>query len=786
LNRSAEGRDARAAPGPPVGWIGIARSLAAAVAVRSERFFVPAAARPDGIIDEPATRQRYLRMVCAIAGASVIVFAPSMPVAGVPVDRWPVFLLAVVVAAIVISASLLATRSHGRSALLAAAANAAVIAGLAVLIGDYYHQIALLFALVVVGHASIHGFRVALVMVLCGTLLVPFVIVTGRAANLTDPIYAFIYLLGMTAVIWTRDRLQARASEAIQASEAKYRTLVEWVPAVVYAADFGKEGAWRYVSPRVEQLLGYEASEWTANPAFWWSRVHPEDRERVLAEETESATNPPGHRSVIEYRMVDAEGRTHWVRDEATVVAPHGDSPACWSGFLVDITDRMALEAQLQHQAFHDPLTGLANRALFADRVEHAVARSSRRRESVAVLFLDLDDFKMVNDGLGHDAGDELLVAVAEVLQQALRSMDTAARLGGDEFAILLEDLPSDDAATEVADRVLEALAHPFHVHGREVVIGASIGIAVSTRRTADAREILRNADSAMYAAKRRGKGCHQTYVPAMHAAAVRRLEVMAEIRQALERRELTVCYQPTVRLQDGSIAGFEALVRWRHPRHGLVLPGEFIPAAEETGQIIAIGSFVLDEACRQARAWSDRGLGGHALPISVNVSARQFRDPSLGPTVAAALSGAGLSASSLILEITESVVMEDSEASLQRLGELKALGVRLAIDDFGTGYSSLSYLRNLPVDIIKIDKSFIDGIAAGGDAFALARVIVRMGQTLNLETVAEGVETPSQAAALRRMGCRHAQGFYFARPMIAEDVTELLSGGGMALPLVG
>jgi diguanylate cyclase (GGDEF)-like protein/PAS domain S-box-containing protein len=763
----------------------MARSMVAALAVRSEHFFVPAATRPDGVIDERATQQRYVRMVCAIAATSVVVFAPSLPVAGVPVDRWPVFLLAVVVAAIVISASLLATRSRSRGALAAAAANAGVVAGLALVIGDYYHQIALLFALVVVGHASIHGLRAALVMVLCGTLLVPFVITTGRVANLTDPVYAFIYLLGMTAVIWARDRLQARASRAMQASEAKYRMLVERVPAVVYAADFGKEGRWRYVSPRVEQLLGYQPSEWIDDPLFWWSRVHPEDRERVLADDTESAAGPPGQRSAIEYRMIDAEGRTRWVRDEATVIASHGDSPAYWSGFLVDITDRMALEAQLQHQAFHDPLTGLANRALFADRVEHAVARSRRHPESVAVLFLDLDEFKMVNDGLGHDAGDELLVAVSEVLQQALRSTDTAARLGGDEFAILLEDLPSNDAASEVADRVLEALAQPLQIHGREVVIGASIGIAVADKRAADAREILRNADSAMYAAKRRGKGCHQTYVPAMHAASVRRLEVIAEIRLALERGELSVHYQPTVRLQDGSIAGFEALVRWRHPRHGLVLPGEFIPAAEETGQIIAIGRFVLEEACQQARAWSDLHPGDHAIPISVNVSARQFRDPSLGRTVAAALSGAGLPPSSLILEITESVVMEDSEASLRRLGELKALGVRLAIDDFGTGYSSLSYLRRLPVDMIKIDKSFIDGVAAGGDAFALARVIVRMGQTLNLETVAEGVETPSQAAALRRMGCRHAQGFFFARPMATEDVADLLTRDDVALPLV-
>ncbi|MDH4335474.1 MAG: GGDEF domain-containing phosphodiesterase, partial [Chloroflexota bacterium] len=310
-------------------------------------------------------------------------------------------------------------------------------------------------------------------------------------------------------------------------------------------------------------------------------------------------------------------------------------------------------------------------------------------------------------------------------------------------------------------------------------------GIAIAAKRGTDAREILRDADSAMYAAKRRGKGCHQTYVPAMHAAAVRRLELVAEIRTALQRGELTAHYQPIVRLQDGAIAGFEALVRWRHPRLGLVLPSEFIPAAEETGQIAAIGQLVLHEACGQARAWRDLLPNGLPVPISVNVSARQFRDPTLGQMVEAALSDAGLSPESLTLEITEGVVMEDSEASLRRLGELKSLGVRLAIDDFGTGYSSLSYLRHLPVDTLKIDKSFIDGIAAGGDAFALARVIVRMGQTLNLETVAEGVELAAQAEALRRMGCRHAQGFHFARPMGAEEITELLPRRDLVLPLV-
>jgi EAL domain-containing protein (putative c-di-GMP-specific phosphodiesterase class I) len=289
-----------------------------------------------------------------------------------------------------------------------------------------------------------------------------------------------------------------------------------------------------------------------------------------------------------------------------------------------------------------------------------------------------------------------------------------------------------------------------------------------------------------MYAAKRQGKGRHETYAPAMHAAAVARFELAGEIRRALELREFTVHYQPAVRLRDGSIAGFEALVRWNHPHRGLVLPGDFIHAAEETGQIIAIGRFVLDEACRQARAWHDGDGRGPARTMSVNVSARQFRDPSLCPSVAAALEGAGLDPSLLVVEITESIAMEDSDEALRRLSDLKELGVRLAIDDFGTGYSSLSYLRRLPVDILKIDKSFVDGIASGGQSLELARMIVGMGRTLHLDTVAEGVELASQAAALRQMGCGQAQGFHFARPMAPDHVTALLSHSAKRLPRAG
>ncbi len=741
---------------------------------------MPEGATYSGVADARATRLHYLRMVGAIGIASVVVFAPSMLIAGVPPERRLEFLAGVVIAAVVISASLLGPRRDSRAALVAAAVDALAIAGLGVLLGGYYHQVGMLFALVVVGHASIHGLRAGLVMVLCGTILVPLAITGTRGINPTDPLFAFIYLLGMTGVIYSRDRLRARDTSMLHASETKYRELVERVPAVVYTSELGPDGAWRYVSPRAESWLGFPASAWTDDPGFWLGRVHPEDRELVIADEKETSSGPPGRQTLLEYRMIDRDGHTRWVRDEATVIAPTDGSPAHWSGFLVDITKSKALEEQLEHQAFHDPLTGLANRALFANRVEHALARSARNHESLAVLFLDLDEFKTVNDGIGHDAGDELLIAVGQALQECLRPVDTVARLGGDEFAILLEDLPEPGVAAGVANRILAALSRPFAAQGRGVEIGASIGIVEASDSNQTARELLRNADSAMYAAKRLGKGRHETYAPSMLVAAERHLELTGEIRRGLERSQFLVHYQPTVRLEDGSITGFEALVRWRHPRLGLVPPGVFIRTAEETGQIVAIGRFVIDQACRQGRTWHDEHPA-ESLTMSVNVSARQFRDDSLVSSVAGALAASSLDPTALILEITESVIMEDSEAALNRLLELKALGVRLAIDDFGTGYSSLSYLRRLPVDVLKIDKAFVDGIAGGGQGLELARVIVRMARTLNLETIAEGVEQPAQAAALRRMGCDQAQGYHFARPMIVEDASRLLRSGRLA-----
>jgi len=413
---------------------------------------------------------------------------------------------------------------------------------------------------------------------------------------------------------------------------------------------------------------------------------------------------------------------------------------------------------------------------LFANRLEHALARQARDGGSVGVIVLDLDGFKTVNDSLGHSVGDELLFAVGERLDSAVRPGDTVARLGGDEFAILLEDEPTIDQLAEHADRIVSCLAVPFELAGKNLVVTASAGVTLN--RAGDGpEELIRNADMAMYLAKRDGKACVRRYEPALHHAALDRLELEADLRRALDRGELVVHYQPTVQVASGAIRGFEALVRWQHPRRGMLGPMEFIPLAEETGLIIDIGRWVLSQACRQAFEWQQ--AYAPTLTIAVNVSARQLRDRSLVADVRDALRASGLTAESLTLEITESILMDNSDAAIGRLHELKALGVRLAIDDFGTGYSSLNYLRALPVDIVKIDKVFIDGVESDREARGLIEAILSMAATLDLQAVAEGVESLDQAIRLEQLGSPLVQGFYYAQPLSADAAESLMSAGG-------
>jgi diguanylate cyclase (GGDEF)-like protein len=435
------------------------------------------------------------------------------------------------------------------------------------------------------------------------------------------------------------------------------------------------------------------------------------------------------------------------------------------------LTDARRVDTML-HQALHDALTGLPNRALFTDRLQHALTQGRRRGMSCGVIFLDLDRFKTVNDSLGHAAGDELLGVVARRIDESLRSADTAARLGGDEFAVLLEDLADAEEAVLVAQRISAALHAPVVIQGREVFVSCSLGIAVGR---VSAPELLRQADVAMYRAKAEGKGRHRVYEESMQAEIVERLELEGELLHAIERDEIAVHYQPVITLEGETLAGFEALARWTHPTRGLVPPPQFIPLAEDNGSIVALGRQILRTACRQAARWLDEFPSAEPRIMSVNLSGRQLEDPNIVSDVAAALADSGLPAAALVLEITETVLMHDTEATIARLTALKALGVRLAVDDFGTGYSSLRYLRRFPIDILKMAKPFVDGLSVDDEGRALARAIVELATSLKLACIAEGIEDPGQAAALHQLGCGLGQGFHFARPMAPEAIAALM-----------
>jgi diguanylate cyclase (GGDEF)-like protein len=465
------------------------------------------------------------------------------------------------------------------------------------------------------------------------------------------------------------------------------------------------------------------------------------------------------------------------VRPERRYTVEERDALAAFAelGSLA-LTDARMVEQAL-HDAFHDGLTGLPNRSLFLDRMGQALARAERSGCAAAVLFLDLDRFKTVNDSLGHAAGDELLVAVAERLTASVRPGDTAARFGGDEFAVLLEDIGGRPQAERVATRVLCALESPFRIGGREVFVSASIGIAAGASRADD---LVRDADLAMYRAKAEGRGRYELYEPAMHAAVVERLGLEADLQRAVERDELLLDYQPVVDLRRGTVVGVEALLRWRHPERGIVPPGAFIPLAEETQLMPTLGRWVLEAACRQAGRWHEALAHLPEFKISVNLSGRQLQAPGLVGDVAKALSDAGVPPSRLVLEITETVVMTDIGQTIARLEELKRLGVGLAVDDFGTGYSSLQYLRRFPIDVLKVDRAFVADLAGSGDA-TLARAIIDLGGSFGLTVVAEGIEHRDQRLRLLELGCRLGQGFHFCRPVPPAEIDELLARGESA-----
>ena len=601
------------------------------------------------------------------------------------------------------------------------------------------------------------------------------------AVAAADQLARVVYRRRAAAAEDARKKLVEEANDAYLRLDAG-GSIIEWN--VQAEAMFG----WRRA-----EVLGRRMSE-IVIPARYRS-AHDEAFRRAL-----SAIGGPAV-SKRELAAVHRSGSEFPV--EVTVWGARDDQRTVIDGFVRDISERRRFEVQLAREALHDRLTGLPNRVLLRDRLENALERTLRNQSTVALMVLDVDRFKVINDSLGHEGGDRLLVAAADRLTRLLRPGDTLARMGGDEFAMLCEDVSGPEEAAAIAGRVVDAFELHFRVAttlpdanlaedppstdvaatdvaatdvaATDVAVTVSVGVALAAGHESDADLLLRDADVAMYRAKHRGRGRFEVFDEAMRHDAIDRLSMENDLRRAIRHGQLRLFYQPIVHIDTGRIAGFEALVRWQHPVRGLLSPADFIPPAEDTGLIIPLGRCVLSEACLQAEAWQSQRGPDQPLRISVNVSAKQLQYPGWSDEVAATLAETGLEPSQLVLEITESVLMEDAEASAAPLEELRRLGIRIAIDDFGTGYSSLGYLRRLPVDILKIDKSFIDGVAKGPHESALARAVVKLARTLGLDAVAEGVTDRRQLTELRRLRCPYAQGYYFSRPQPPEVIAGLL-----------
>jgi diguanylate cyclase (GGDEF)-like protein/PAS domain S-box-containing protein len=749
---------------------------------------------------------------------------------------------------------------------------------------------------------------------------------------------------------WPDERVNEFLDEISSAGD-DYRRLIERLPAIVYSCELGERGRWHYVSPQVEEILGYSPEEWMADPGLWAERLHPDDRERALEQEN-SKVVAEGGAPPVDYRMITREGDVVWILDEA-VLEPDGDGTQIWHGVLYDITERKIAEQELQraaaqqaavarlgryalqngdpvqlakqavplmteidgvevacvweagregrrlhlragleeqggggerrasaardshagaalesglhvivddwsneprfsmppalrvlgvrsslavpiagkerpfgvldihstepsrftpqdvhfvqasanvladalerhnadealrHRVLHDSLTGLPNRPSFVDSLRDALRRSVSSGSPVGILFLDLDHFKLINDSIGHHAGDDLLRAVAPRLRAHLRPGDIVARFGGDEFGILVDHLTDEEEASAIADRVAGAFSEPYPIGGADHFVTASIGIAIARptgREPVDPELLIRDADAAMYRAKERGRGRCEVFDAEMRARAVRRLETERELRHALDRDELELHYQPVIALGSGEIVGLEALVRWNHPERGLLDPGQFVPIAEDSGLIESIGRWVQETACRQALGWHDLRPDERPLDVAVNLSARQVAHRDLAGSVREILARTGLDPVNLRLEVTESVLVEESASATATLEALSEIGVRLVLDDFGTGYSSLAYLNRFPFDALKIDRSFVEGLGVEQERTAIVEAVIGMARALSLDAIAEGVENEAQLSELRRLGCDYAQGHLFSRPLAPQKVTSLLREGGFEL----
>ena len=576
---------------------------------------------------------------------------------------------------------------------------------------------------------------------------------------------------------WIRDlRDRTLGEERLRAAELQYRTLVEQLPLVVYVDAIDAVSSNLYTSPQVEPLLGYSPQAWQKDPDLFVRLLHPEDRESVLAAHERAHDGNP---LSIEYRLVARDGRVVWVHDEARAIVGASGAPVALQGYLLDITAAKEAEGQLRYQAFHDPLTGLPNRTLFKDRALAALAAENGAAEA-AMLLLDIDDFKAVNDRFGHVEADALLHDIGTRLRDALPGSVVVARLGGDEFAALVD--PADDPAgiaVRSAGALIDALRAPFLIAGVEVFVTSSVGIALGS----DVDQLFRRADVAMYRAKSAGKAQYALYAPWMDDVVLGRLELLGELRQARPGEDFLLHYQPVLDLTTERVVGVEALLRWRHPTRGIVQPADFIPIAEESGLIVELGRWVLEQACRQVASWRDTTPDGQELTVSVNVSARQLQHPDFVHDVRVALDAAALDPRRLVLEITENVVIGDHVAVGEMLEALQLMGVRLALDDFGIGYSSLSMLEALPFDALKLDRVFVSRIGASSSSAPLVRAIADLGAALHLDVIAEGIENHLQMTELRRLGVRRGQGTFFANPLEARQVEALLRDGRTTRP---
>lgn len=575
-----------------------------------------------------------------------------------------------------------------------------------------------------------------------------------------------------------------RMEQALRASEERYELAIRGANDGIWDWDLRNNRL--YFSPRWKEMLGYSDGEVGESLADWLRLAHPDDRDGLRTAMEDHLQGLVPHLQ-IEHRMVKKDGETIWVLTRGLATSDRSGNPTRMSGSQTDVTERKRMEEQLLHDAFHDTLTGLPNRALLMDRLERAMERGRRFPDDrFALMFLDLDRFKMVNDSVGHTAGDEFLVQISRRLSRLMRSTDTTARMGGDEFVILLEGVVDLQDVRVVAERVLEALKVPVDVAGQKIIPSASIGIVFGEPYYERAADMLRDADIAMYRAKERGKACYEVFEPGLRKRLLVSLEMETLMRQSLDKMnsgsgpaEFELHYQPIITLEDKRIIGFEALLRWHPKDYPPLSPVSFVPVAEESGLIIPLGEWILNEACRQMKEWQARFPSQPAQFVSVNISGRQFSHPDLLPQIKKALQYSGLQPASLRLELTESYLMENTIKARVLLEELQAMGVLVCIDDFGSGYSSLSYLHRFPVHTIKIDRAFIHHMQNGARSLDIVQTIIQLARDLQLDAIAEGVETEEQLQQLRNFQCRYAQGYLFSKPQPAQGISELLEKAG-------